>query len=162
MDIVESDPLAHAPDAPAARHAAAEGSPATAPAWALTLRALVAFLALDLGFRLLGFGRVYRYVLGRRPRPARWPPAEGGRRARGTFRAVQNATALYYRSREDCLPKALATFHLLRRQGIPAELCFAVTKFPFSGHAWVESYGEILDDDPERPSLYTAIHRVPS
>jgi len=160
MDVSETDHAAHAPNVHEARQETARAAPAAAPLRALTLRALAAFLALDTGFRLLGFGRVFQYVLRRQPRLARWPPAEGRRQAHGTFRAVQNATALYYRRRRDCLPKALATFHLLRRQGIPAELCFGVTKLPFGGHAWVEAYGEILDDDPERPSQYTVIHRV--
>jgi Transglutaminase-like superfamily len=66
----------------------------------------------------------------------------------------------YYRRQKDCLPKALTTFHLLRRQGIPADLCFGVKKFPFSAHTWVEAFGESLDDDPLRLQHYTVIHRV--
>jgi len=128
----------------------------------LILRAFVTFLLLDLGFRVLGFERVLQLVLGRRVKLARQLPDEGLRLARRTFRAVQNATALYYRGREDCLPKALTTFYLLRRQAIPAQLCFAVKKFPFTAHAWVETYGEPLDDEPSRLGRYTVIHRVAS
>jgi hypothetical protein len=66
----------------------------------------------------------------------------------------------YYRRRKDCLPKALTTFYLLRRQGIPAEICFGVRKFPFAAHTWVEALGEHLDDDPSRLRHFTVIHRA--
>lgn len=127
---------------------------------ALPLRALTTFMVLDLAFRLLGFGRVYGLLLRRHPRSAGWAPTEAKQQAKHTFQAVQTATMLYFRRRKDCLPKALTTFHLLRRQGIPADLCFGVKKFPFSAHTWVEAFGEPLDDDPPRLQHYTVIHRV--
>ncbi|HEY6324072.1 MAG TPA: lasso peptide biosynthesis B2 protein [Thermoanaerobaculia bacterium] len=129
---------------------------------ALTLRALATFVALDAGFRVLGFGRTFEAVRRRRPVGSRLPPAQGLRRARATFQAVQNATMLYFRRRQDCLPKALGTWHLLRRQGIAADLCFGVAKFPFRAHSWVEFQGEILDDDPARVNRYTVLQRFGS
>lgn len=126
----------------------------------LTLRAFSTFLILDLSFRLLGFDRVYRAIVRKRMRSAGWDPAAGKLRAQRTFQAVQNATMFYYRRRRDCLPKALTTFHLLRRQGIPAEICFGVRKFPFAAHTWVEACGESLDDDPARLRHFTVIHRT--
>ena len=134
----------------------------TRKTYALTLRALSVFVLLDLGFRFLGFDRIFQRIMRLRATPGSWPPAEGRRQAEKTFRAVQNATMFYYRRREDCLPKAVTTFHLLRRQGISAELCFGVMKFPFGAHSWVEAYGEPLDDDPTRLSAYTVIHRAAS
>jgi hypothetical protein len=127
----------------------------------LAFRALATFVLLDIGFRLLGFDRVYRLIQGRPWHPAQWPSDQGGRQAEITFQAVQNATMFYYRRRKDCLPKALTTFHLLRQQGIPAQLCFGVKKFPFAAHTWVESCGVVLDDDPPRLVHYTVIQRVP-
>jgi hypothetical protein len=115
---------------------------------------------LAVGFRYWGFDRVLQFILRRRAGAARWLPAEAFQRAQLTFRAVQNATMLFYRRTEDCLPKALTTFHLLRRQGIPAELCFAVKKFPFTAHSWVEVQRQPLDDAPARLLAYTVIHRV--
>jgi len=126
----------------------------------LAFRAFATFLLLDISFRLLGFERVYRLLQCRYHRPAQWTADQVRQQAETTFRAVQNATVFYYRRRKDCLPKALTTFHLLRRQGIPAELCFGVKKFPFAAHAWVESCGVILDDDPPRLGHYTVIQRV--
>lgn len=126
----------------------------------LTLAALSTFVLLDLALRLLGIDRVLRLALRRRRLPAAWSPAEGQQQARRTFAAVARATMLYYRRRQDCLPKALATFTLLRRQGIPSDLCFGVKKFPFSAHTWVEACGERLDDDPPRLRHYVVIHRI--
>lgn len=126
----------------------------------LTLRAFSTFLILDVAFRLLGFDRVYQHLVKRRRRAAGPSPEEGRRRAQRTFDAVQSATMFYYRRRKDCLPKALTTFHLLRRQGIPAEICFGVRKFPFAAHTWVEACGELLDDNPSRLHQFTVIHRM--
>lgn len=130
-----------------------------APFW-LVCRALPAFALLDLGFRFVGFERVLSLLLRRPAGRVHRDPEQGRHQAKRTFLAVQNATMLYYRRGEDCLPKALTTFHLLRRQGIPADLCFAVKKFPFAAHAWVEVYGEPLDDEPARLRRYTVLHRV--
>jgi hypothetical protein len=126
----------------------------------LTVRAFTTFVFLDLGFRLLGLDRTLALVLRGGARPANRSPAESRRQATRTFAAVRDATLLYYRRRKDCLPKALTTAHLLRRQGIAAEICFGVKKFPFAAHSWVEAGGEQLDDDPPRLRHYTVIHRI--
>jgi hypothetical protein len=126
----------------------------------LTLRALSTFLVLDAAFRMMGFDRVYRFIARMRRRSIDWPTEKGKARAHETFQAVQTATMFYYRRRKDCLPKALTTFHLLRRQGIPAEICFGVRKFPFAAHTWVEACGEFLDDNPARLQHFTVIHRM--
>ena len=59
---------------------------------------------------------------------------------------LRAATRCYYRRRLDCLPRALAIFVLLRRQGVPARLCIGVKRYPFGAHAWVECLGDVLDD----------------
>ena len=126
------------------------------------LRAFCLFVLLDLGFHLFDFDRMNRFLM-------RWTVPRQSKAAtdtlemaQATFQAVQRATMLYYRRRKDCLPKALTTFHLLRRQGVSATLCFGVKKFPFEAHSWVESHGEILDDFPPRVSHYQVIHRIAS
>jgi len=128
----------------------------------LTLRAFSTFLFLDIGFGMMGFDRMYKLVAKRSPRPVDLTPEEGRLLAQQTFQAVQTATMFYYRRRKDCLPKALTTFYLLRRQGIPAQICFGVRKFPFAAHTWVEAFGEFLDDDPSRLPHFTVIHRAAS
>lgn len=126
----------------------------------LTLWALAVFCGLDLSFRLWGFERVQGWLIRRSPRQVAWSREEALEQAHRTFQAVQKATRFYFRRRKDCLPKALTTFHLLRRQGIPAELVYGVRKFPFAAHSWVETHGEILDDRPSRVSAYTPIHQI--
>lgn len=137
-------------------------SPSTVDSLSLleSLRALITFVWIDVGFRWVGFDRTYRWLS--RATRARTRPAEeiSVEEAREAFRAVQQATRFYYRRRLDCLPKALTTFRLLRLRGIPAELCLGVRKYPFSGHAWVECGGEILDDDPRRIRQYTLLKRL--
>jgi Transglutaminase-like superfamily len=126
----------------------------------LALRAFVAFAVLDVAFRFVSLERLLLQLRRRPFRPAGWSPSAGSAQAGRTFAAVQKATMFYYRRRRDCLPKALATFHLLRRQGLAAELCFGVKKYPFGAHAWVEAYGQPLDDDPPRLAAYTVIQRL--
>jgi hypothetical protein len=135
-------------------------APPPAPGRLLALRALGVFVVLDVALRLVGVGRVLEAVRGRRAGRGEWPAAAGHGQAERTFAAVQKATMFYYRRRRDCLPKAVTTFHLLRRQGLAAELCFGVRKFPFVAHSWVEAFGAVLDDAPERIETFTVIHRV--
>ncbi len=118
------------------------------------------FVILDVALPVLGIPRILERLKRRRAREASWPAAAGRNQAERTFAAVQKATMLYYRRRRDCLPKAVTTFHLLRRQGLVAELCFGVKKFPFAAHSWVEAYGLRLDDEPSRIEELTVIHRI--
>ena len=134
--------------------------PAGRPGRLLTVRALAMFLLCNAALPILGLARILALLTRRRPRAATWPEPAARGQARRTFAAVQRATMLYYRQRRDCLPKAVTTFHLLRCQGLPADLCFGVRKYPFGAHSWVEAHGERLDDDPPRIDGYTVIHRI--
>ncbi len=113
----------------------------------MTIQALAVFVLLDIGFRVLGFPRVFRLVdrWGRRSvQPA--PLAVQRRRLHRTVEAVRTASRYYHRRRLDCLPRSLAIYVLLRLQGVPATLRIGVKRFPFAAHAWVECLGEVLDD----------------
>ena len=110
-----------------------------------TVQALFVFVLLDTGLGVLGFPRMYRFV-------RRWsvamsvaprPPHQVVER---TLEAVQTATRYYWRRRLDCLPRAMATYLLLRWQGLPATLCIGVKRYPFAAHAWVECFGEVLGE----------------
>ena len=131
----------------------------------LVARALVLFVLMDVGFRCVGFSLVAR-VLGdyaRRIGGRKRPLDDFGLPARRTFAAVCIATRYYYRRRLDCLPKALATHCLLLAQGVPAELCLGVKRYPFAGHAWVEVAGVRLDDSPSalyRAGTYRVLQRL--
>ena len=113
----------------------------------MAIQALLFFVFLDVGFRLLGFPRVFRLVdeWGRRSTRVASPTARRRTVCR-TVEAVRTATRYYYRRRPDCLPRALAIFLLLRRRGVPATLRIGVKRYPFGAHAWVECLGDVLDD----------------
>lgn len=110
----------------------------------LAIQAVLVFVLLDIGLGLLGFPGVYRLV-------RRWggaasvapPPRHVVER---TLEAVRTATRYYWRRRLDCLPRAMATYLLLRSQGVSAVLHIGVKRYPFAAHAWVECLGEVLDE----------------
>ena len=119
------------------------------------------FLLIDLGLYFFGFNRVYKaFVRWTRVLRRRATEAQEEKILEQTLASVVTATRLYYRRRKDCLPKSLTIYYLVRKQGIPAELCIGVKKFPFAGHAWVEYRGRIIDDFPKRVPLYTVMTRV--
>lgn len=116
----------------------------------MTIQALLVLVVVDVGFRVFGFVRVFRFV-------TRWVgrSIHGGSRAsqrdtvRRTVEAVKGATRYYYRRRLDCLPRALTIYILLRHRGVRATLRIGVKRFPFAGHAWVECLGEVIDDSTD-------------
>ena len=113
----------------------------------MTIQALWIFVWMDVGFRVLGFARVYRLVQWWGARSARVASQATQRRlVRRTLEAVRTATRYYYRRRLDCLPRSLTLYLLLRRRGVPATLHIGVKRYPFGAHAWVECLGEVLDD----------------
>ena len=113
----------------------------------LTVQTVLIFVLLDVGFRVFGFPRVF-VLVDRWGRRAGEVPALAFQRrtVRRTLGAVRAATRYYFRRRLDCLPRSLAIYVLLRRQGVPATLRIGVKRFPFAAHAWVECLGEVLDD----------------
>ena len=116
----------------------------------MTIQALAIFVLIDAGFRVLGFASVFRRVerWGRRSAATgRVASPEVQRHTvRRVLKAVRTAARYYHRRRLDCLPRALATYVLLRRRGVPATLRIGVKRYPFGAHAWVECLGEVLDD----------------
>ena len=127
----------------------------------MTARALFLFVLISLGLYFFGFNRVYKaFARWTRTLKRRVPEAQEQEVLDRTLSSVVTATRLYYRRRKDCLPKSLTIYYLVRKQGIDANLCIGVKKFPFAGHAWVEYGGRIVDDFPKRVPLYTVMIRV--
>ena len=114
----------------------------------MTIQALLIFVFLDVGLRVLGFARVFLLVdrWGRRRIVAVASPVHHRSMVRRTLEAVRAATRYYYRRRLDCLPRALAIYVLLRSRGVPATLRIGVKRYPFGAHAWVECLEDVLDD----------------
>lgn len=124
------------------------------------LRALWTFALIDLGFRIWGFEKTFRWISGAGTKPPRAAAEISDNEVDSIFSTVQRANRLYYRRRLDCLPKALATYRFLRLRRIPVELCIGVAKYPFAGHAWVEYEGRILDEKPYRVRFFTVLKRL--
>lgn len=61
--------------------------------------------------------------------------------------------------RPTCLPQSLVLWHLLRRQGLPAELRIGVRKDggDFTAHAWVEHEGQVVNDVPDVAQRYAPV-----
>lgn len=112
------------------------------------------FVVLDLAFHTVGFQRVHRAVTRLHVRRA---PRHVQMTIEMTTTAVACATRWYVRRGPDCLPTALTTAVLLKRQGLPARLCIGVKKYPFAAHAWVVSGDQILDHPPQTYRAYVPI-----
>lgn len=126
----------------------------------LLLHTYLLFLVVTVGFRWRGFYETYSW-LRHRTDPKVCPGAEpDSETVHSISEAVQRATRFYFRKQQDCLPKSVTAWHLLRLRGLPAKLCFGVRKFPFNAHAWVECGDWIFDDHPGRIRSYTLLKRL--
>jgi hypothetical protein len=111
-----------------------------------------------------GFRRLHAW-LARWPRPsglpAFEPPAEPWPQALATARLVQIA-ARRSPIHLNCLPKSMALWWWLQRQGIGADLRIGVT--PKTGgleaHAWVEFQGVPLNDQDDVHERFAPFHET--
>jgi len=98
-------------------------------------------LRYDVVYAVRGFRGVYagcRRILPKDGDPE-WKPA--------ILQAVGAACCFYWK-RVLCLERAIVTARLLRRYGFDAEVVIGCRSLPFSGHAWVEIAGDIVNDSP--------------
>lgn len=109
--------------------------------------ALLALAAVKTALHVVGFGRTVSHIkrVQGGPRP---PDASDMAVAHATARAVA-VSAAFSPWRALCLEQSLAVLYLLRRRGLPAELCMGVQPYGFTAHAWIELNGEVLNDDSE-------------
>lgn len=108
-----------------------------------------------LGVRLLGFERMRR-LLGREAssrREANDPVARAETVARMVAIAARRGPLP-----ASCLPRALVTSWLLRREGIESALRIGVARDggPFRAHAWVEVGGRPIGEDATSPERFAA------
>jgi len=110
------------------------------------LRAMVLLPLTAAGVRLLGLRRVQGLLERLAPRPDQHRPAEEGAAER-TARAVATAAGCFPLP-ASCLPRSIALWWLLRRQGINSRLRLGVRKAGGSllAHAWVEHQGRPLNE----------------
>ena len=120
--------------------------------WRVVALALGALPVLRAGLAIAGYQRLHATL-------RRWPGRVAARawtvdaaamRAQTVARAVGTA-AVRGPVRATCLPRALLTWWLLRREGIASCLRIGVAREGgvFKAHAWVEHAGRPLGDDPE-------------
>lgn len=120
----------------------------------LVLYSLACFVWIDLGFRFLGFQRVFELFTNT---PESRKLGDHSSFVCRVNQAVETAHCFYYRTRQDCLPRALVAYRLLVSRGVPCALQIGVKKYPFEGHAWVETANLIVDRHPGRVSKYTVL-----
>lgn len=126
----------------------------------LTSRAWFHLARIWVLLRFTGFGPVYRRLLAERPPPRPASPELLGR-AVSSFVRAENF--FWFRGApDDCLPRSLALFSFLRALGLPATHRIGGTRFPvLLMHAWVDSSGRALLDDPEFIRRLTVLSTVP-
>jgi hypothetical protein len=59
----------------------------------------------------------------------------------------------------DCVYDAIAGALVMRRQGVPAEVCVGVRKVPFHAHAWIEARGKSVSERRREHEEYPVIAR---
>lgn len=119
------------------------------------LRCGLMLLALKLGLRAWGFGRVIKWIT----RHVEQIPAST-RSATDSVKAVERVVAVagaLYPGRARCLEQSLVLYYLLRRRGVAAQYCQGVMAYPFEAHAWVEYRGEVLNDIPEHVESFARL-----
>lgn len=98
-------------------------------------------------------------------------PGRGGPRRGGAVppwrlaRLIDGVLRRAYRHRPGyCVERSLLLFHLLRRGGHPARLCFGVVRAPegrLAGHAWVTLDGEPVAEPVDPRTLYATTYASP-
>jgi hypothetical protein len=116
---------------------------------------MVLLPAAALGLRILGFRRTRALLL----------PGSSAPEARRDLPRAQTAARIVHGAapwsplRANCLPRALVLGHLLRRQGLEAELCLGAAKpgGAFAAHAWVEHDGVALAEADDTTIRFAAL-----
>ena len=109
------------------------------------LRCIMLLALCDAALRVFGFARTFRFA---RRISSRTSSDISRDVVQPTLHNILIATA-FYPGRSKCLEQAVASFVLLRRRGIPADVRFGVQPYPFFAHAWVELDGKPLTESPE-------------
>ena len=108
----------------------------------LIVRSYFLLMSFEWDIRRRDFGKVYRRVRVHLVRHAsrQYVPVEL------CCRAVNVACAAYFKEVQ-CLQRSATLVCLLRECGVHASLVIGAQHIPFSGHAWVELDGEIVNDN---------------
>lgn len=112
-------------------------------------KALIGLLVFDvLGFGR-HFGRMHRFISGRKV-SHRTPPPDGVDRVCNAI----NYACVVYPKRVLCLQRSAVTTCLLRSCGVPAQMVMGAQKMPFKAHAWTEVDGRAINERRDVQSIY--------
>ena len=114
----------------------------------ILVRALLLLPAIGLGLRMVGFGRVQAMLHASKAADSYKLAPDAALKialAAAPMVSIAARRGLY---RANCLPTSLVLVHLLRRQGLAADLRVGVRKVAgaLEAHAWVEHHGQPLND----------------
>ena len=114
----------------------------------ILVRALLLLPAIGLGLRIFGFKRVQALLNASKTfDTCKFAPNEAPKIAL-TAASMVSIAARHGPYRANCLPTSLVLAHLLQKQEIAADLRVGVRKVAgaLEAHAWVEHYGQPLND----------------
>jgi hypothetical protein len=121
-------------------------------------RAFLTVLLVRLSLRRSGYQRTCQRFAGTERTPR--PDAEA--RVAASVRMVDLVTA---RLPVDtaCLPRSVALWSLLRRQGVASQIVIGVRPggAPLDAHAWVERNGQPINETPERVATFARLEPGP-
>lgn len=124
----------------------------------LLLRAVVSLGMVDLALRVSGFQRVVRPARASILAEGQASDAENLLRGRHYARWI-DAVARRHIVPVPCLHRSLVLHQWLRQDGLPSELRIGVRKEAgvFMAHAWVELYGQAINDSVAAVAPFTAL-----
>lgn len=120
----------------------------------LPLRAYLKLIVFDLYLARGNFAALYEKV--------RKHPLRRQAPALGTVQRVCSAidvACIWYWKEALCLQRSAATACLLREYGVPAQMVLGAQQMPFKAHAWVEVDGQVVNDKPYTPEMYSVLDR---
>jgi hypothetical protein len=120
----------------------------------LTIRSYLLLLSFEWHIVRRNFQKVYKRVQAHAVRPLLRQDIS----PELSCRAVNVASALYFKEVQ-CLQRSATLVCLLRDCGIPASLVLGARRLPFRGHAWVESGGQVVNDNPSALEKYDILDR---
>jgi hypothetical protein len=73
--------------------------------------------------------------------------------------AAMDLACIWYWKGALCLQRSAATTCLLKQYGVLALLVIGAQQMPFKAHAWVEVDGQVVNDKPYMPEIYSVLER---
>ena len=120
----------------------------------LALRAYLKLVQFDLYLARKDFAAVRRRVQSC-PRSEKVPSSDVVEQ----ICSAVDLACIWYWKEVLCLQRSATAAYLLRQNGVDAQLIIGVQLMPFKAHAWVEVDGQVVNDVPYTPAMYTVLDR---